>query len=78
MRCSSGASPLVFLSGLPGRDQPPDPVELEPLQREQAGAEMRLVRRIEGAAEQADPHAGRVGGKNALGAGGSLRGHGRI
>ena len=78
MRCCSGASPLVFLSGLPGRHQPPDAVELEPLQRQQAGGEMRLVRRIEGSAEQADPHAGRVGRKNALGAGGYLRGHGRI
>jgi hypothetical protein len=59
-------------------DQPPDAVELEPFERQQAGGEVGLVRRIESSAEQADPHAGRVGWKNALGAGGSLRCHGRI
>ena len=39
---------------------------------------MRLMRRIEGAAEQADPHAGRVGRDQALGADGHWRGHGLI
>jgi hypothetical protein len=39
---------------------------------------MRQMRRIEGAAEQADPHAGRAGGEKALGARESLHGHGRI
>jgi hypothetical protein len=44
---------------------------------------MRLVRRIEGPAEQADPHAGRMRRDKALVAGESLagetlRGHGRI
>jgi hypothetical protein len=39
---------------------------------------MRLVRRVERAAEQTDPHAGRVRGQDALGAGELLRVHGRI
>jgi hypothetical protein len=36
------------------------------------------MRRIEGAAEQTDPHAGRMGREDALGAVESLRVHGRI
>jgi hypothetical protein len=36
------------------------------------------MRRIEGSAEQADPHAGRVRRQNALGAGKFLRVHGLI
>ena len=43
-----------------GRHQPPDAIEAEPLHRQQAGAAMRRVRRIERAAEQPDAHAGRM------------------
>ena len=39
------------------RHHPPHPVETEPVHGDQAGGTMRRVRRIEGAAEQADPHA---------------------
>ena len=42
------------------RHKPPDAVELEPLHGEQRRVEMRLMRRIESAAEQADAHAGGV------------------
>ena len=44
-----------------GRHQPPHPVELEPLHGQQAGGEMRSMRRIEGATEQADSQARRMG-----------------
>ena len=47
----------VFLERIARRDQPPDPVELQPLHREQADGAVRGMRRIEGAAEQADAHA---------------------
>jgi len=53
-----------------GGYQPPDTVELEPFEREQSRAEMRLVWRIKSSAEQADPHAGRVRRQEALGDGG--------
>src|SRR5215475_14168225 len=46
------------------RHQPPDPVEIEALHGDQAGAEMRLVRRIERAAEQTDPHPRGMGRKH--------------
>jgi hypothetical protein len=72
------SEPAGVLKRIARGDQPPDAVELEPFEREQAGGEMGLVRRVESSAEQADPHAGRVGWKNALGAGGYLRFHGRI
>ena len=36
------------------RHQPPDPVEPDPVHGEQAGGAVRRMRRIEGAAEQAD------------------------
>ena len=65
MRSASGGKPARVLERIARRHQPPDPVEIEPLHRDQAGAEMRLVRRIERAAEQADAHAGGVGGKAA-------------
>ena len=70
--------PAGVLERIARRDQPPDAVELEPFERQQTGGEMRLMRRIERSAEQADPHAGRVGRKHALGAGVDLRCHGRI
>ena len=40
-----------------GRHQPPDPIETDPLHRQQTGGAMRGVQRIEGAAEQPDAHA---------------------
>ena len=59
--------PARVLERIARRHQPPDPVEAEPLHRQQAGREMRLVRRIERAAEQADAHAGRVRGEREAG-----------
>ena len=73
-----GGEPAGVLERIARSDQPPDAVELEPLEREQAGGEVGLVRRVESSAEQADPHAGRVGWKDALGAGEFLCCHGRI
>ena len=61
-----------------GGDQPPDTIKLETLEREERRCKMGLMRRIERSTEQADPHAGRVGRKHALGAGLYLRGHGRV
>ena len=55
------------LQRIAGRHQPPDAVELEPLQRQQAGAEVRFVGRIERAAEQADAHPRRMRGQNQAG-----------
>ena len=60
MRLRSGVQSARVLERIAGRHQPPDPVEAEPLHRQQAGGAMRLMRRIERAAEQADAHAGRV------------------
>src|SRR6185312_13763619 len=51
------------LERIAGRHQPPYAIEPQPLEREQARGEMRPVRRIEGAAEQTDTHAGPVRGK---------------
>src|SRR5215510_7654668 len=48
-------------------DHPPDSVESESAHRDQAGGTMRLVRRIEGAAEQTDAHAGSVWRQNGHG-----------
>jgi hypothetical protein len=73
MRVASGV-----LERVAGRHQPPDAIELEPLQRQQTGGQMRQMRRIEGAAEQPDPHAGRIWGQNALGPGKALGVHGRV
>src|SRR5215470_335863 len=47
--------------------QPPDAMQAKPSHRDQAGGPMGLMRRIEGAAEQANPHAARVGRQNAHG-----------
>ena len=41
-------------------DEPPDAVEAEPFQRQQARGAMARVRRIERTAEQADLHASRM------------------
>ena len=49
-----------ILQRIARRHQPPDPIELQPLQRKQADGAMRGVRRIERAAEQADAHAVRM------------------
>ncbi len=46
------------LQGIAWRDQPDHPVQPQPLQRRLGHMRMALVRRIEGAAEQPDPHAG--------------------
>src|SRR5262249_34845916 len=43
--------------------RPPDAVEVEPLHGEQAGIGMRLVRRIERAAEQSSAQPGGMGGE---------------
>src|SRR5262249_6540440 len=53
--------PAGVFEWISGRHQPPDPVEIEPLHGEQTGAEMRLVRRIERAAEETDAHPRSVG-----------------
>ena len=45
---------VVILERVAGREQPPDAVELQPLQRELADGAMRGMRRVEGATEQAD------------------------
>ena len=78
MRSASGPRPLVFLSGLPGVTSHHTRSSLSRLSASSAGAEMGLVRRIEGSAEQADPHAGRMRREQALGACGKRGGHGRI
>ena len=72
-----GCKAAGVLQGIAGSDQPPYAVELEPLEREQGGRKMRLVRRVESSAEQADPHAGRMRGQEPLGNGG-LGSHGRV
>ena len=59
--------PAGVLQRVPGRHQPPHPVELKPLHGEQARGEMRGVGRIEGAAEQADAHSRRMRGKDEAG-----------
>jgi len=50
-----------------GCHQPPDTIELKSLEHKQCGREMCLVRRIKRSAKQADPHAGRMRGQEALG-----------
>jgi hypothetical protein len=59
-------------------DQPPHSVKPESLEREQGSREMGLMRRIKGSAKQADPHAGRMRGQEALGSDGGLGFHGRV
>src|SRR5262245_12641644 len=49
------------------RHQPPDAMQAKPSHRDQAGSAMGLMRRIESAAEQTNPHAARVGRQNAHG-----------
>src|SRR5689334_6323854 len=51
------AQGVVFLERIAGTEQPPHAIELQPLDREQADGAMRRMRRIEGAAEQANAHA---------------------
>ena len=60
MRWASGCEATRVLERIARRHQPPHAVEVEPLHRQQARGEMRLMRRIERAAEQADAHAGRM------------------
>jgi hypothetical protein len=52
--------PLCVLERVPWRYQPPDSIQLESLEYEQGRGEMSLMWRIEGAAKQTDPHAGRM------------------
>ena len=59
----NGARSLRIFERIAGRDQPPDTIKLETLEREQSRTKMGLMRRIEGSAEQADPHAGRMRGQ---------------
>jgi hypothetical protein len=82
---AGGGDPLAerremhrVLQRIAGRDDPPDPVELEALHGQKARGEVRLVRRVEGAAEQADPHSGRVRRQDALRRCEFLTVHGRI
>jgi hypothetical protein len=70
-------SARVF-KGIAWGDQPPHAVKLEAFEREEGCGEVRLMWRIKGPAEQADPHAGRMRGQEALGNGGFLKIHGRI
>ncbi len=51
---------MRVLERIAGRDEPPHAVETKPPHRQQTGRAMRRMRRIEGAAEQADAHAARV------------------
>src|SRR4051794_25523470 len=55
--------PARVLQRIGRRHQPPDAVEVEPFHRQQTGGEMRLMRRIEGAAEQPDTHAASIRGE---------------
>ena len=52
-----------FFQGIAGTDQPPDAVEADALQRELARMDMPAVRRVEGAAEEPDAQARRMGRK---------------
>src|SRR5262245_10617774 len=56
-----------ILERIARRHQPPDAVEAESAHADQAGGAMRLMRRIEGAAEQADAHAASVRRQNGHG-----------
>src|SRR5581483_7572003 len=67
--------PAVVLERIAGRDQPPDAVELQALDREQADGAVSEMRRVEGAAEQPDTHTVGVGRKNP---GNRRRGNGRF
>src|SRR6202166_4928859 len=51
------AQGALFLERIARGNEPPHAVELQPLDREQADRAMRVMRRIERAAEQPDPHA---------------------
>ena len=51
------AQAVMILQRIARRHQPPHPIELQPLQREQADGAMRGMRRIERAAKQPDAHA---------------------
>ena len=62
-REASGGRPRVSFSGIAGADQPPDPIEADPLQGKLGRMDVPAVRRIERAAEEADPHAWIVRGK---------------
>jgi hypothetical protein len=50
--------PVGVLERVPGCYQPPNAIQLEPLEREQGRGKMGLMRWIERATKQADPHAG--------------------
>src|SRR5712691_52223 len=56
-----------ILERIAWRHQPPDAVQAKPSHGDQAGGAMGLMRRIEGAAEQANPHARSVGRQNGHG-----------
>ena len=58
--CAKGRQTIVFLERIAGGHQPPDLVEAEPGERDGADEPMPLMGRIEGPAEEADPHARRV------------------
>jgi hypothetical protein len=52
--------PVGVLERVPRCHQPPDTIQLESLECEQGRSEMSLMWRIERAAKQANPHAGRM------------------
>src|SRR6185437_14293042 len=58
-----GRHALHGLQRILRRDQPPDIVEPEPLERQAAEMQMAGMRRVEGAAEQADARAPRRPGR---------------
>src|SRR5262249_14871135 len=64
--------PARVLERIAGGYQPPDPIEIEALHRQQTGGEMRVVRRIERAAEQADAHSRGMRWKTDVAAGHAL------
>ena len=49
--------PQRILQRIAGGDEPPHPIEPEPMHRQETGRAVRRMRRIERAAEQADAHA---------------------
>src|SRR5262249_45109078 len=69
------AKPAGVFERIARSHQPPDAVEVEPLHGDQACAEMRLVRRIERAAEQTDAHPGGMGREHDAHPGGMGREH---
>ena len=60
-RAAIGGKSLGVFKRIAGRHHPPDAVEPQPFQRKQADMPVPRMRRIERAAVEADPQAGRMG-----------------